>query len=132
MKLEKEVRILPMVAHYENSKDIFKDVTIMINIHELTKEEMKIIRKGQVSKLKLTLEIEEPILDEEERKYLSGVIRPFRNEIGYIMKINTQCGEYIEITFKNDERIVFPYFVKKSMYKGMELNKEYRLEELGL
>ena len=81
MKLEKEVGILPMVTHYENSKDTFKGVTLMINIPELTKDEMKIIRKGQVSKLKLTLEVEEPILDDIERKYLSGVIRPFRNKI---------------------------------------------------
>ena len=83
-------------------------------------------------KVKLTLEVEKPILDDEETKYLSGVIRPFRNKIGYIMKVNTQCGEFIRILFKNNECIIFPYFKKGTMYKGMELNKEYSLEDLGL
>ena len=132
MKLEKEVGILPMVTHYENSKDTFKGVTLMINIPELTKDEMKIIRKGQVSKLKLTLEVEEPILDDIERKYLSGVIRPFRNKIDFIKKVNDyDCEECISI-FLNDYQIDLPPFKKGSMYKGMKSGKEYTLEDLGL
>ena len=32
----------------------------------------------------------------------------------------------------NDEAISLPYFKKGTMYKGMELYKEYTLKELGL
>ena len=44
---------------------------------------------------------------------------------------------YIEIliessTGNNSEGIDLPSFWKETMYKGMELNKEYTLEELGL
>ncbi len=111
MKLEKEIGILPMVTHDENNKDTYKNVTLMINIPELTKEEMKVIRKGQVSKLKLTLEVEEPILDEAERKYLSGVIRPFRDRVKCVKKEkDTNKREYINIVYDNDWLIPLPFF----------------------
>ena len=138
MKLESEAKINEVVAYsLKKSRNEEVKYSISMNIifdnHFTDKQLEQILYvKDNCKKLKLTLEIEEPILDEAERKYLSGVIRPFINEIGYIMKVNTQCGEYIKITFKNDECIVFPYFKKGSMYKGMELNKEYTLEELGL
>ena len=137
MKLEKEGKILPMVTHDENNKDTYKNVTLMINIPELTNEEMKIIRKGQVSKIKLTLEIEKPILDEAERKYLSGVIRPFRDIVKGISKmksVSKENMEYILITLADTEcsYMAFPYFKKEKMYKNLELGKEYKLEDLEL
>ena len=135
MKLEKEIGIIPVVTYDKNSKNTYKTVTFMINIPELTKKEMKIIRKGQVSKLKLTLEAEEPILDEAERKYLSCVIRPFRDRVKCIIKKKSydyDNREYIVIHAGTHETTPFPYFKKGTMYKGMELNKEYTLEELGL
>lgn len=49
------------------------------------------------------------ILNEAERQYLSAVIRPFRDQVQSITK-----------------------FEDSTMYKGMELGKEYTLEELGL
>ncbi len=105
----------------------------------LNEKEKEIFSKLQTkTKIKLTLEVVDPILDEEERKYLSGVIRPFRDKVFYIKKqklFSNTC--YIEIliessTGADSEKIDLPSFWKEKMYKGMELDKEYTLEELGL
>ena len=75
--------------------------------------------------------VEKEILDEEEKEYLSAVIKPFRDKIEYIAKHGVN-KEYIDICIRNDSKIIFPYFKSGTMYKGMELNKKYTLEELGL
>lgn len=81
----------------------------------------------------ITIEIDEPILDETEKRYLSAVIKPFINEIEYIAKCDSYCsGYYIDIGMKDGDSLIFPYFEDKRMYKGMETEKEYTLEELGL
>ena len=73
------------------------------------------------------------ILDEEEKRYLEGVIRPFRDKVEYIEKIGNSLEpeEFITIQLKN-EVIDLPYFKPNTMYKGMELSKKYIIEELGL
>lgn len=70
------------------------------------------------------------ILTEKEKAYLSAVIKPFREMVEYIEKRTYTGKEYIAIVIKEDLNVSFPVFEK--MYKGMELNKEYTLEELGL
>lgn len=82
-------------------------------------------------------EYKEPILDEEERKYLSAVIKPFRDRVVSIskrtLKRTLSKQSYIEINIDNDEdNVSLPYFKKGTMYKGMESNRQYTLEELGL
>ena len=80
----------------------------------------------------LNSEYKEPILTEEEREYLSAVIKPFRNEVLNIKKKSNYLA-WISIVMKDREIIKLPFFEKSSeMYKGMELNREYTLEELGL
>ena len=72
------------------------------------------------------------ILDEEEKRYLEGVIRPFRDKVKYIIKnasYSNQC--YIGIRLEH-EGIILPYFKENTMYKGMEIDKKYSLKELGL
>ena len=83
-------------------------------------------------------EAKEPVLDDVERKYLSAVIKPFRKIIVTVSKhrLNNDL-EYIAIRVKStkedeEENICFPAFKIGTMYKGMELNKKYSLEELGL
>jgi hypothetical protein len=39
---------------------------------------------------------------------------------------------YIKICLKNGDAAYLPCFKENSMYKGMELNREYSLKELGL
>lgn len=78
-------------------------------------------------------EYKEPILDEVERKYLSDVIRPFRNKIDTISKFNTfDDRQYIYIGMKDRRWSNLPCFPKGTMYKGMEDGKHYSLKELGL
>ena len=82
----------------------------------------------------LNQEYKEPILDDVEKKYLSAVIKPFRKMIAYIVKAQDfddgkQC---IRIILQNGDGMHFPYIDDDAMYKGMEVNKEYSLEELDL
>lgn len=76
-------------------------------------------------------EIEQPILDKVEKRYLEGVLRPFKDKVNFIEKQNNNIGYYIVIDLEEDT-FYLPYFEKDTMYKGMELKKEYTLQELGL
>lgn len=77
------------------------------------------------------LNSEYQILDDAEKRYLKGVIRPFRDKVKCISK-HYDGREWIVIEIINDVKINFPYFEKGSMYRGMELYKNYTIEELGL
>lgn len=77
------------------------------------------------------------ILSETEKEYLSYVIKPFRNSVKYIYKFTCANGDYEAIAAKIEaygycDGLSFPKFKKGSMYKGMELVKEYSLEELDI
>lgn len=81
-------------------------------------------------------EYKEPILNDKEREYLAAAIRPFKKHVCTVCKKYVQsCSglsyEYIVVKIST-ERWGFPKFVEGTMYKGMELDKEYSLEELGL
>ena len=78
-------------------------------------------------------ECKEPILDEVEKRYLRGVIRPFKNMVVFIKKTcNYASCQWIEIAVKANKTIALPGFKNDEMYKGMKLEKEYTLEELDL
>lgn len=88
----------------------------------------------------LNLPAEEEKLDNIEKRYIKDFIRPFRDDIIYIKKVATLSTLY---TLKEQIRIIYykngitgeillPPFPKNSMYKGMKLDKEYTLEELGI
>lgn len=76
--------------------------------------------------------IEQSILDGTEKRYLEGLLKPFKNKFSYAIKLSVSDVEYIYLYMKNSEQIEFPCFEKGTMYKGMELNKGYTLEKLGL
>lgn len=84
------------------------------------------------------LEEVKDILDSGEKEYLSNVIKPFKHKVKRIRKSeicdnkDNQIKEYIEIHIENDYPINLPNFKKNTMYRNMEPNKEYTLEELGL
>nr|DAG37810.1 MAG TPA: hypothetical protein [Caudoviricetes sp.] len=77
---------------------------------------------------------EAEILDNAEKRYLRGVIRPFRDKVRYILKISDDDfeEEYIIMFTKESGNVTLPRFDENTMYKGMELGKEYTLKELGL
>ena len=77
-------------------------------------------------------------LDEKEREYLSAVIKPFRSHVVFIRKIYLESAgkERIEIVIEVNScfhhYMILPPFDKGTMYQGVELDKEYSLEDLGL
>ena len=80
----------------------------------------------------LDQEHKEPILDEAERRYLSAVIRPFRDRVMAITKVNDIESDYIIIFMDSNENICLPDFQTGTMYKGMKKGHDYTPEELGL
>ena len=85
-------------------------------------------------------EYKEPFLNEKEKEYLSAVIKPFRYRITYIAKVEEDTHWFywimirVDIGFLNDyyDFCLPPFKETSSMYKNMELGKEYTLKELGL
>ena len=98
----------------------------IVTLYDLLKGEDEIIK------------IPKSILTEEEKEDLSGIIRLFRDEVISICKFESMrhCGyEFLSIKINNNVfkyETTLPYFKKWAMYKGMKLEKEYSLEELGL
>ena len=80
------------------------------------------------------IKIPKSVLDKKEKEYLSYVIKPFRDSITYFYKRRYENDEleWIKIEMKNDDVMYFPKFKKGTMYKKMELNKKYTLEDLDL
>ena len=77
-------------------------------------------------------EAQHEILDKEEKEWLEHFLKPFEDSIEYIeKKSNGAVGEYLYIQLDYDD-ICLPYFESGTMYKDMEVNKKYTLEELGL
>lgn len=81
--------------------------------------------------------LSKPILDEAEKRYLSNIIKPFRDRMVWIKKVSspTLNHEYIKICYQDHNNVIvlnFPDFKVGTMYKGMELKKEYTVEQLGL
>lgn len=76
----------------------------------------------------------DPILDDAEKRYLAGVIRPFRDRVTSICKSKsiTSNREFLTIRVSKYDLCGLPWFEGGTMYKGMERDKEYTLEELGL
>lgn len=82
----------------------------------------------------LLSEYKEPILNDAEKKYLSAVIKPFRGKVSYISKqkdFESTMG-FIHIDLSDGDVADFPDFKADTMYRGMEANKYYTLQELGL
>lgn len=83
---------------------------------------------------------ERPILTEEERIYLAGVLKPLKKSIISIKickykysELNEEYLVFYIVTPNNAPTTwTFPWFEAGTMYKGMKLNKNYTLEELGL
>lgn len=74
------------------------------------------------------------ILDDAEKRYLKGVIRPFRKNVTSIRKIKS-CNSTryrISIFVSGVSSCDLPWFDGETMYKGMEINRKYTPEELGL
>ena len=142
LELEEEFRIEGLTRKHKLTEnglrcwfDDFQQWYASYFLDELLVGEAKIIK------------LPKPILDDAEKEYLGNIIKPFRNRILYIAKSETvktydnpnpKISECIYIMYKDSTKkrnpyyMGFPHFEKGTMYKGMELNKEYTLDERGL
>lgn len=82
----------------------------------------------------LLSEYKEPVLDDAEKKYLSAIIKPFRKKVNYISKQENfdNTMEFIHIDLSDGDVADFPNFKADTMYRGMEVDKYYTPEELGI
>lgn len=128
------------MRNIEKYKDIIIDNTDVCSINRLLlKKNIKGFCSGHSCEgckeraIKWLLEEEkESVLDEVERKYLSDVIKPFGHRVSYIVKRLNGSGYYIAIILNNFDVMNLPHFTRNTMYKGMEVNRKYKLKELGL
>lgn len=74
------------------------------------------------------------LLNDAEKEYLSAVIKPFRNRVKYIVKTYgvSEARQFIKIIMCDGEYSNLPFFKEGTMYKGMKVDKQYTLQELGL
>ena len=80
------------------------------------------------------------VLNNAERTYLSVIIKPFRDRVNCICKVNfvnfnnhEGCVyQHIVIGIDDSPEVVLPLFKAGTMYKGMETGHMYMPEELGL
>lgn len=81
---------------------------------------------------------EKRILDDVEKRYLKSVIRPFKNDVAWVMlAYDWAYGTkvHLEICCRQngvESHIQFPPFTPNAMYESMEIGKRYMLKELGL
>ena len=132
VELEEEFKIEHLSFKYKLEKDglmcLPKDSQEWVSsplIEDLLTGNLKIVK------------LPKPILTDAEKRYLSNVIKPFRDRIMYINKVKASRGEYIAMHLNHyigglPDVAMLPEFEEETMYKGMELGKGYTLEELGL
>ena len=89
------------------------------------------------AKVWLNSEYKEHILDEVEKEYLKAVIRPFRDKVISIRKIESPKNhETICICVHTDDDYYdyayLPHFKRGTMYQNIKPGKAYTIEELGL
>ena len=83
---------------------------------------------------------EAPVLDDAEKRYLRGVVSPFRDRVDVIRKSKSSFDgfEYIRMYVRYpgsgalQSNLQLPAFRSGTMYAGMVLNKDYTLAELEL
>ena len=85
------------------------------------------------------IKLPKQILSDPEKRYLSNVIEPFRDRVIGITKCippHYQDRAFIFILLQSTlgckDYLSLPLFDIQTMYKGMEIDKEYTLEELEL
>ena len=119
----------------QNQNGTIKSIDIYYNLKRI--EKIKFLNETSATQAMnavgnwLEEEYVPDILTEKEKAYLSSVIKPFREEVETIEKASFEEDEQLQIS-DGDTVMAFPCFEKGTMYKGMEADKAYTVEELGL
>lgn len=121
----------------------YKDIILNANQFDITCSVIDLFHNGVCSHnckdckkaaIEWLLEEYKPVLDEVEREYLSSVIKPFKKRVNSVRKCFNNIDYQIIISLDNGKTLCqLPRFpLSSEMYKGMDSNKWYTLEELGL
>ena len=73
-----------------------------------------------------------PILNDLEREYLKMVLKPFHGVVEYVKKLKNGDKEYLFIPFSGTGALSFSNFDSGTGYSGMEPDRAYSLDELGI
>lgn len=122
----------------QNQNGTIKSIDIYYDVRRI--EKIKFLSETRATQAMnaignwLEEEYKPAILTDKEEAYLSAVIKPFREEVESIKKIDIEKDEQqLQLQIPNGLVIMdFPLFKKGAMYRGMEEGREYTLEELGL
>lgn len=135
---------------FENGEEMIKCSAERYENEKRWRHEKDFVRmEDKVGTIGKIIKIEEPvystvyeakkeILDEAEKRYLKQVIRPYKNVksiqkyIFFDKKLAKIQIFVLDIRGTGCWSIDLPPFKKDTMYKNMEDNKSYTLEELGL
>jgi len=93
--------------------------------------------------LDIELPIENKILDDEEKEYLTGIVKLYKKmhcEITKIKKDVSPCNNkhyyirfgYFNKIVRDNEFFWLPTFTNANIYKGMKAGETYTLEQLGI
>lgn len=109
----------------------------MKELEEMKKCFDEFMAKAEQTLIRIKGTAPKQILDKEEKEWLEHFLKPFIKARIRVIKSKTfdYFDEYEdeELTIMiEDNEVDLPPFSKNTMYKGMELDKEYTLEELGL
>ena len=148
LELEEEFKIEGCSYKYKLSKEGLRFWTVPLQDWVLSNKIGELLTgESQIIKLPKS------ILTKEEKEYLSNIInheyfvntllifmgaKLWENKISIMKKSDAYFGggsELISIEIESEKgptHIDLPYFKAGTMYKGMEVNKKYSIEELGL
>lgn len=102
----------------KNGQVIFVDKTSNYGFNSIDaqlkyfNDDVSIVKVERPVKYETLFEREEEILDETEKRYLSNVIKPFRDKVKAIEKVS-YSREFIKIYIKEDEPTILPFFWKR-------------------
>lgn len=103
-------------------------------------EENMVSKIERLKEYETIYEAPKEILTKEEKEWLENFLRPFKDRVKSICKFNIwvagRYNEFIRIIYQSirdgEERLDLPEYKSGTMYKDMEQDKKYTLDELGL
>lgn len=103
-----------------------------IKLSDLTREQIRKWIKENKNDIYIEFEVE--LLTKEEKEYLENLLRPFKEVVDFIKKVNSIKSPLQRIYIKlcNGEIINLPYFNVNEYYKNLEVYKQYTIKDLGL
>ena len=134
LELREEFKITGLSARYRITNIGLQYNSDTEGVWYTSNKLLPMLLQGEISIIK----VEQPILDDIEKKYLSNIIKPFRNRIEWVRKFsspNHRNLEYIKISYQDcthSNVLNFPDFKRGTMYRGMKIGKSYTLKELGI